>query len=924
MAPRRSHRAKPAKRPRRSSATPLLVAAVSCFLLIAATCQAAHQELVLAPNGSIGAWALSGPFRALDSLEEELQPSIERACNAAGMRTIASATGEFDWGETLHVQPNTSAAAVACVHLRFDTEFDGWLLVGAEGRLRVKVDGRSIHRRDQAHARGRAWVPIPLSLGAGTHTLAIELERSSNRSSFSAMLRDRATNQAPSGAHLRVPTALSAQRLTEQLLSFSVRLNPSSAAAQLEVELRFPAAAVNVDLPVWLELSSDGDRLARRWHAGVLRPENSDREPLRILLGPLRQLLADTPSTLTLGIGPSVIKRRLWLVPELASALARVTQVRELPSVLASAKTRHDAVGATLQAHVERVSERLTDPDRPSFDEALQQLEALAACLVQGNDPFQRTGYIDAFIRSPFDQRPTSVLTYVPEARATGSNPALPLVVALHGYNGTPRKILDAFLDRGNANARRVEGLVLAPAAYGNTFYRGAGESAVLEALDWATSIYAVDPSRVYITGVSMGGTGAAELGLKHSHRFAAAAPLCGYQSYFVRRDTANKPVRRWELPLMHRFSPASFAENGSDLPMFVAQGLKDLPLENSRVLTKRYRALGNHLEEDWPNLGHSVWTKSYRNAAMYTWLTRWTKDLEPRHVLLASDSLRHGTKFWLEITKLDAGAEPGLLDARIVSPTTLEVKTRGIKGFRVGPTRHLDASHAIQTNIDGQPLLLDLGQERSFEQVDGLWRLKPSAPKPLALEGPWSELFAQPFAVVYGTLDPSTLALNREVATRLVEPRPGVDLRIPVVADRDFDVRSSQLTRLVYVGTIKDHALLARIMDKLPLRNTDQGLRLGARVFAEPDVGAAFVYPDPERPVRLLGVVTGNSPEGLWRVLALPALVPDFVVFDHGIDAAAGESILGTRAFVRAAGFFRDDWSLPEDFSDPLEPKAR
>jgi hypothetical protein len=88
--------------------------------------------------------------------------------------------------------------------------------------------------------------------------------------------------------------------------------------------------------------------------------------------------------------------------------------------------------------------------------------------------------------------------------------------------------------------------------------------------------------------------------------------------------------------------------------------------------------------------------------------------------------------------------------------------------------------------------------------------------------------------------------------------------------------------------------------------------------------VGVAFVYPDPNRRERLLGVVSGNGPEGLWRILALPALLPDFVVFDHGADAAAGEQVLGSDAYVLAAGFFRSDWTLPENLLDPLAPAAR
>ena len=56
-----------------------------------------------------------------------------------------------------------------------------------------------------------------------------------------------------------------------------------------------------------------------------------------------------------------------------------------------------------------------------------------------------------------------------------------------------------------------------------------------------------IDRDRVTITGPSMGGIGAASVPLRHPDRFAAAAPLCGYHSYFVRRDVSGRPIRPWE-----------------------------------------------------------------------------------------------------------------------------------------------------------------------------------------------------------------------------------------------------------------------------------------------------------------------------------------------------------------------------------------
>jgi predicted peptidase len=51
---------------------------------------------------------------------------------------------------------------------------------------------------------------------------------------------------------------------------------------------------------------------------------------------------------------------------------------------------------------------------------------------------------------------------------------------------------------------------------------------ALLGLLDEIMKTYAVDKSRVYLTGLSMGGYGTWSLGLAHPEKFAAIVPICG------------------------------------------------------------------------------------------------------------------------------------------------------------------------------------------------------------------------------------------------------------------------------------------------------------------------------------------------------------------------------------------------------------
>src|SRR5205823_5521988 len=91
-----------------------------------------------------------------------------------------------------------------------------------------------------------------------------------------------------------------------------------------------------------------------------------------------------------------------------------------------------------------------------------------------------------------------------------------------------------------------TDAILLAPGGYGDTFYRALGEDDVLRALAELRAGYVTDPDRTYMTGLSMGGSGAASVALHHPDLFAATAALCGYHSYYVRSDT-HGTRRPWE-----------------------------------------------------------------------------------------------------------------------------------------------------------------------------------------------------------------------------------------------------------------------------------------------------------------------------------------------------------------------------------------
>jgi predicted peptidase len=108
-----------------------------------------------------------------------------------------------------------------------------------------------------------------------------------------------------------------------------------------------------------------------------------------------------------------------------------------------------------------------------------------------------------------------------------------------------------------------------------------------------------VDPARIYVTGISMGGYGTWDMIQRKPDLFAAAMPICGG-------------------------GDASLASKIKDLPISVFHGDKDtaVPVSRSRDMVKALQAcVGQVQYREYPGAGHDVWTRTYSDRTVLTWL---------------------------------------------------------------------------------------------------------------------------------------------------------------------------------------------------------------------------------------------------------------------------------------------------------------
>jgi len=107
-----------------------------------------------------------------------------------------------------------------------------------------------------------------------------------------------------------------------------------------------------------------------------------------------------------------------------------------------------------------------------------------------------------------------------------------PVILFLHGRgesNGPLSVVAKWGPPRFAARGDDFPYIVISPQCPRETDWKDPEQQAgVLAVLDDTLAKFDCDPSRIYLTGLSMGGYGSWSLAAKHPDRFAAVAPICG------------------------------------------------------------------------------------------------------------------------------------------------------------------------------------------------------------------------------------------------------------------------------------------------------------------------------------------------------------------------------------------------------------
>jgi len=196
-------------------------------------------------------------------------------------------------------------------------------------------------------------------------------------------------------------------------------------------------------------------------------------------------------------------------------------------------------------------------------------------------------------------------LVYTPQ-NYQGSEKKVPLVLFLHGIGerGTNLEIVKLFgIPKEIEDGVEFPFLVVSPQCPEDTIW--ANELDALHALlEHIIEQYRVDTSRIYLTGLSMGGNGVWHLAASYPSMFAAVVPICGWANTLIGFPERIKVLK--------------------DVPVWAFHGEKDeiVPLKGSQELVDALKAnQGNVKFTTYPDTDHDSWTQTYQNPDLYEWL---------------------------------------------------------------------------------------------------------------------------------------------------------------------------------------------------------------------------------------------------------------------------------------------------------------
>ncbi|MEA1997274.1 MAG: prolyl oligopeptidase family serine peptidase, partial [Gemmatimonadota bacterium] len=553
----------------------------------------------------------------------------------------------------------------------------------------------------------------------------------------------------------------------------------------------------------------------------------------------------------------------------------------------------------------------------------------------------RESGFFFRTYRSSLDDTVYPFALYLPES-VDNSQAGWPLVLSLHGAWSNHANNMKRLLGIGNRPGEpdelafcslptlpelpRVPGIIVCPCGRGTMSYHGPGAADVLEVMDLVREKYPVDPGRITVTGLSMGGNGVWEMALHHyPDLFAAVVPVCPFADienwllFKIMMPENMKNLRFLERAYKQN-QVINCVENALAFPVHIFHSTDDpvVPVKHSEEMFTALEKAGVKVDfTRFDLVEHNSWDPAYYQNKTLRRLFEAKRERPAEEITFTTCRYEYSRYDWVEIERFEEYGEyarvqaswdsgKARFDIETENVARLNLYPQGLPG--VGPGDRVkikgvsDIVLTVKTPVKG-PVKLALEGDRIRIAED---RPKAKPVKKKGLEGPIFEVLSSRVILVYGATGGSDEGdLLLEEALRFANWGELPDVHFMIKPDSLVTAGDIETSHLVLFGDNASNSLIGRINSEAPVRFTGKKIVAGRERFAKDEVAFKCVFPNPLNPDKLVLVNFAETWDYSreWFYLAAFKQLPDYFIYRRGSDLPFGAKVL-------KAGYFNEDWS--------------
>lgn len=448
------------------------------------------------------------------------------------------------------------------------------------------------------------------------------------------------------------------------------------------------------------------------------------------------------------------------------------------------------------------------------------------------------------------------------------------------------------------------------------------GRIDAMEVLEEARRIFKTNPEKTYLTGHSMGGHGTWYLGATYPDKFAAIAPCASYPDIADYTRRGQKDIISEQYSVIERSANAgrtkSLMRNYLQSGIYILHGDDDTVVPIDLVREIRQDLAKFHPNVSWYEYpGGSHW---YGNESVdwkpifdyYKWhQIPTTKDVKHIEFITAAPGVS-ASNYWATISQqvepynfsniiLDIKGDSVVGKTENVSLLLLDFDNMPING---NVTIALDG--ADEFNVDGKGVvtLRKEGTKWVESKIN-------SVEKSHIRDGNFKSVFDNNVLFVYSTKGSSVEnewyknKARFDAETILYRGNGSVE----VISDKEFLAGEFDGRNIVIYGNAKTNIAWKSLLGNSPIQIGSDAITFGDKVIAGDDLGAFFVYPNPNNSNTLVGVVGGTGIKGARAAFINDYLLantgfPDVMIFNYN-------ALRDGLKEMQITGFFSNKWDI-------------